>query len=150
MITRCCKVITYILTVALIAGNLVLNSARSHWLLRGHMISNNETVSRQNLWAREQCKKIKTSESNNFQLHNTSVKTGPSGNSKFCFPGDQCLLLLWSLLIETENLNWQPRWLPPRKRIHQNLGRGMWDFFPLCREWEIMTTQIRVLAAKAI
>ena len=27
------------------------NSARSHWLLRGHMIANNETVSRQNLWA---------------------------------------------------------------------------------------------------
>ena len=27
------------------------NSARSHWLLRGHMTSNNETVSRQNLWA---------------------------------------------------------------------------------------------------
>ena len=25
------------------------NSARSHWFLRGHMTSNNETVSRQNL-----------------------------------------------------------------------------------------------------
>ena len=27
------------------------NSARSHWLLQGHMTSNNETVSRQNLCA---------------------------------------------------------------------------------------------------
>ena len=27
------------------------NSARSHWLLRGYITSNNETVSRQNLWA---------------------------------------------------------------------------------------------------
>ena len=26
------------------------NSAHSHWLLRGHMTSNNETVSRQNPW----------------------------------------------------------------------------------------------------
>ena len=25
--------------------------ARSHWFLRDHMTSNNETVSRQNLWA---------------------------------------------------------------------------------------------------
>ena len=25
------------------------NSVRSHWLLRGHMTSNNKTVSRQNL-----------------------------------------------------------------------------------------------------
>ena len=31
------------------AGNFFLNSAHSHWLLRGHMTSNNETVSRQNL-----------------------------------------------------------------------------------------------------
>ena len=38
----------------------------------------------------------------------------------------------------------------PGSGIHQNLGRGIWDFFPLCREREIMTTQIRVLAAKAI
>ena len=49
---------TYILTVALFySWKFLLNSARSHWLLRGHMTSNNETVSRQNLRVREQCKK---------------------------------------------------------------------------------------------
>ena len=119
-------IITYILTVALFYSW----KFRSHWLLRGHMTSNNETVSRQNLWAREQCKKIKTSKANNFQLHNTSLKTGPSGNSKFCFPGDQCLLLLWSLLIETQNLNWQPRWLPPRKRDSPIFRARDVGFFP--------------------
>ena len=31
------------------AGNFFSNSARSHWLFRGHMTSNNENVSRQNL-----------------------------------------------------------------------------------------------------
>ena len=40
----------YILTVALFYNwKFLLNSVRSHWLLRGHMTSNNETVSRQNL-----------------------------------------------------------------------------------------------------
>ena len=34
-----------------IAGSVFPNSARSHWLLRGHMASNNETVSRQNFGA---------------------------------------------------------------------------------------------------
>ena len=34
-----------------LAGNFVLNSALFHWLLRGHMTSNSETVFRQNLWA---------------------------------------------------------------------------------------------------
>ena len=37
--------------------------ARSHWLLRGHMTSNNETVSRQNLWAGNIAKSM-TSEGN--------------------------------------------------------------------------------------
>ena len=32
-----------------LAGNFVLNSALFHWLLRGHMTSNSETVFRQNL-----------------------------------------------------------------------------------------------------
>ena len=32
-----------------IAGNVFPNSARSRWLLRGHMASNIETVSRRNL-----------------------------------------------------------------------------------------------------
>ena len=49
MITRGFKVTTYILTVAFFYNwKFLLNSARSHWLLRGHMTSNNETVSRQN------------------------------------------------------------------------------------------------------
>ena len=33
----------------LYSGKFFHNSARSHWLLRGHMTSNNETVSQQNL-----------------------------------------------------------------------------------------------------
>ena len=37
--------------------------AHSHWLLRGHMTSNNETVSRQNLWAGNIAKSM-TSEGN--------------------------------------------------------------------------------------
>ena len=77
------------------------NSARSHWLLRGHMtadtISNNETVSRQNIWAGNTAKSM-TPESKsaplpanidqrpplqqglmniqpqNFQLYNKSLK----------------------------------------------------------------------------
>ena len=32
-----------------ITGNFFPNSVRSHWLLRGHMTSNNKTVPRQNL-----------------------------------------------------------------------------------------------------
>ena len=48
MITRSLKVITlYILVqVALLySWKFLLNSAQSYWLLRGHMTSNNETVS---------------------------------------------------------------------------------------------------------
>ena len=47
------------------------SSARSHWLLRGHMtadmISNNETVSRQNLWQGNTAKSM-TSESKSAPL----------------------------------------------------------------------------------
>ena len=39
------------------------NNARSHWLLRGHMTSNNETVSRQSFWAGK-IEKSMTSEGN--------------------------------------------------------------------------------------
>ena len=35
----------------LYSWNFFPYSPRSHWLLRGHMTSNNETVFRQNLWA---------------------------------------------------------------------------------------------------
>ena len=43
------------------------NSLRSHWLLRGHMTSNNETVSRQNVWAGNIAKSM-TSEGNSARL----------------------------------------------------------------------------------
>ena len=46
-----------------IAGIFFANSARSHWLSRGHMTSKSETVSRQNLLACNIVKSI-TSESN--------------------------------------------------------------------------------------
>ena len=39
------------ITLLLYSWKFFPNSARSHWVLRGHMTSNNETVSRQNLWA---------------------------------------------------------------------------------------------------
>ena len=77
----------------------------SHWLLRGHITSNNKTVSRQNLSAGNLAKSI-TPRANsallpvnvnqrvllqqglmNLQLCiiTDHLKTGPSGNSKFCF-----------------------------------------------------------------
>ena len=43
------------------------NSERSHWLLRGHTTSNNETVARQNLQAGYIAKSL-TSESNSVLL----------------------------------------------------------------------------------
>ena len=43
------------------------SNMRSHWLLRGHMTSNNETVSRQNLWAGK-IEKSMTSEGNRASL----------------------------------------------------------------------------------
>ena len=46
---------------------LILNHARFHWLLRGHTTSNNETVSRQNLWAGNIAKSM-ASEGNSAQL----------------------------------------------------------------------------------
>ena len=36
--------------------NFSPNSAHSHWLLRGHMTSNNKTVSRQKSLSGQQCK----------------------------------------------------------------------------------------------
>ena len=96
------------------------NSAGSHWLLRGHMTSNNETVSRQNLWAGNVAKSM-TSESNSARLPANvvltddcscsevlwifSCKISPQATLRFsghkinCFPRDQSMfkcLLLWS------------------------------------------------------
>jgi len=96
------------------------NSVGSHWLLRGHMTSNNETVSRQRLWAGNVAKSM-TSEGNSAPLPANvvltddcscsevlwifSFKISPqatlrfSGNKINCFPRDQSIfkcLLLWS------------------------------------------------------
>ena len=83
------------------------------------------------LWAREQCKKIKTSEGNNFQLYNTSLKDWCLRNLFPRWPVIKCLLLLWSLLVVTQNLNWQPRWLLPRKRDSPKFRARDVGFFSL-------------------
>ena len=61
------------------------------------------------------------------------LKTGPSGNSKFCFPGDQSLSVYhccdrcWlKHKTSTDKLVDCYR----GSGIYQSLGRGMWDFFP--------------------
>ena len=87
-----------------------LNSARSHCLLRGHMTSNNETVSHQNLWSGNIAKNLwrqrvtiqcypwmltddrRYSEVqwiSRFKISSyitNHLKTGPLENNKFCFP----------------------------------------------------------------
>ena len=42
--------------ICLTAGNFPPNSVHSHWLLRGHMTSNNRTVSRRTFLSRQHCK----------------------------------------------------------------------------------------------
>ena len=96
------------------------SSTRSHWLLRGHMTSNNETVSRQNLWAGDVAKSM-TSGGNSARSPANVVLTDDcsysevlwifsfkisrqatlrfSGNKINCFPPDESIfkcLLLWS------------------------------------------------------
>ena len=90
-------------------GSFFANSARSQWLLRGHMTSNNETVSRRNIWAGNIAKSM-TSECNsallpanvdrraplqrglmnfelqNFQLYNKSLKDWSLGKQSICSP----------------------------------------------------------------
>ena len=82
-------------------------SASFHWLVHGHMMSNNETVSRQMPWA---CNIAKAMTSNGKQFTvdrcctwwlesrfsnfafvlfcyiTNHLMTGPLGNSEFCFP----------------------------------------------------------------
>ena len=93
------------------AGNFFPNSARSHWLLRSHMISNNETVSRQNLWAGNIVKSMTLRhvsallwakvdwrpplqrglmyfQLQNFQLYNKSLKVWPIGKQLILFPSN--------------------------------------------------------------
>ena len=93
----------------------LLNSVQSNWLLQDHMTSNNETVSRQNLWAGNTAKNLwcqrvtfhcylrrltddlcysKVRWMSSFKISNyitNHLKTGPLGNSKFCLPRDQSL-----------------------------------------------------------
>ena len=97
-----------------IAGNF-FPTARSHWLLRGHMSSKNETVSRQNLWAgniaknlwrhtvTEHCYSRMLTDHRRysevywissfkiFSYITNHLKSGPSGNKINCFPQDQSL-----------------------------------------------------------
>ena len=95
-----------------LAWNFFPNRARSHWLLWGHLTSNNEsTVSRQNLWAGNVAKSL-TSEGNSallptnvyprlllqwdlmnfqlqtFQLYNKSLKDWSLGKQLILFPSN--------------------------------------------------------------
>ena len=68
------------------------NIAHSHWVLRGHMTSNNETVSRQNLWA-ENSTKCMTSQDNSALfflrgLYNRSLKVWSLGKHLILFPSN--------------------------------------------------------------
>ena len=91
----------------LYSWKLFANSPRSHWLLRGHMTSNNETVSYQHLWAGKiaksmmsQCNsallpaKVVTDnrcQLQNFQLHNKPLKRLVSSRKQLIlFPSAQC------------------------------------------------------------
>ena len=70
-------------------------SAPIHWLVHGHMTSNNETVSRQMPLAGNIAKTM-TSNGKQFTVTReilTAVArvTGPEGNKIDCFPRDQSL-----------------------------------------------------------
>ena len=78
------------------------------------------------------------------------LKTGPSGNSKFCFPGDQSLSVYhccdrcWLRhKTSTDKLVDCYR----GSGIHQSLGRGMWDFFSLSvgngKSWRLKCAFLR-------
>ena len=156
MITRGFKVfiliITYILTVALfsITGNFfstargLINCFEVTWHLTMKLFP--AKISERGNNAKKSRRQRVTISS--YTTHH--LKTGASG---ICFPGDQSLSVYyccdrcwWWHKTSTDNLDD----CYPGSGIHQNLGRGMWDFFPPCRDREIMTTQIRVLAANAI
>ena len=77
-----------------IAGNFFFNSTHSHWLLQGHMTSNNKAVSRQNRRAGNIAKSMIMSEGNsallptnvdrglmNFKLQNFQLYNIPRGQS---------------------------------------------------------------------
>ena len=127
MIKRGFKVVTYILTVALFySWKFLLNSARSHWLLRGHMKLFPAKISERGNNAKKSRRQRVTISS--YTTHH--LKTGASG---ICFPGDQslsdyycCDRCWWWHKTSTDNLVD----CYPGSGIHQNLVRGMWDFFP--------------------
>ena len=82
------------------------NSACSHWFLRGHTTSNNETVSRQNLWAGNIAKSVTLEGNNvllpanvdrrplqqrgliNFHLYNKSLKDWSLARQLILFPSN--------------------------------------------------------------
>ena len=75
------------------ALGIFLNSARSHWLLRGYITSNNETVSRQNLWASTiekstaTCKRTQYSRAKSltdFKLCATTPNNGQQHGDRVC------------------------------------------------------------------
>ena len=148
MIKRGFKVVTYILlTVALFySWKFLLNSARSHWLLRGHMKLFPAKISERGNNAKKS-RRQRVTISSYTTLH---LRLVPRETVNFVslvtsvyYCCDRCLL---RHKTSTDNLVD----CHPGSAIHQYLGCGMWDFFPLFRERKIMTTQIRVLAAKAI
>ena len=147
MIKRGFKVVTYILTVALFySWKFLLNSARSHRLLRGHMKLFSAKISERGNNAKKS-RRQRVTISSYTTLH---LRLVPRETVNFVslvtsvyYCCDRCLL---RHKTSTDNLVD----CHPGSAIHQYLGCGMWEFFPLFRERKIMTTQIRVLAAKAI
>ena len=60
-------------TVLLYSWNFSSNSVHSHWSVRDHMTSNNETVSHQKSLNRQHCKVYYVRISSTVHLHNQSV-----------------------------------------------------------------------------
>ena len=114
MIKRGFKVVTYILTVALFySWKFLLNSARSHWLLRGHV----------------KLFPAKISERGNNAKKSRRQRVTIS--SYICFLGDHSLSVYYCcdscwLRHKTSTDNLVDCY--PGSGIHQNLGCGMWDF----------------------
>ena len=105
-------------TTLLYSWKFFPNSIHSHWLLRGHMTSNNETVSLQNLWAGN-ITKFMTSEGSsalkihillpanvdwrpslqqgllNFQLYNKSLYSWSLSKQLILFPSDLSVSWGW-------------------------------------------------------
>ena len=92
-------------TILLYSWRFSRYSAPTHWLVHGHMTSNNETVSRPNAVSGQQCENYDVKrETGHCYPRNVDrccwnlsalfkicyitnhLMTGPLGNSEFCFP----------------------------------------------------------------